>query len=129
MIRRIKARNFLILRDVDLELGRPNMLVGPNMSGKSNLIDLFKFLTTMASERPGLQAAVLQRGGFSELVWKGGEERQISLAITIELPRAENQPKPQMDEYALSLMGASGGPCTVESEKPCLRTRLCSLPH
>jgi len=117
MIRRVKARNFLSLMDVDLELGRRNVLVGPNMSGKSNLIDLFKFLTTMATERPGLQAAVLQRGGFSELVWKGGEERQVSLAITIELPRAENQPKPQTDEYALTLMGGPGGSCTVESEK------------
>jgi predicted ATPase len=70
MIRRIKARNCLILRDVDLELGRPNMLVGPNMSGKSNLIDLFKFLTTMASERPGLQAAVCNAAALVSLYGK-----------------------------------------------------------
>ena len=117
MITRIKARNFLSLRDIDLRLGPRNVLVGPNMSGKSNLIDLCNFLTTMATERPGLHTAVLQRGGFSELIWKGGDDKQVSLAITVELPRVEDQPKPQVYEYALSLIEAPGGNCIVESEK------------
>jgi len=117
MIRRIRARNFLSLRDVDLGLGRRNMLVGPNMSGKSNLIDLLHFLTTLATVRPGLQGAVVERGGFNEILWKGGDEKQISIAITVALPRAEDQPQPQMAEYALSLMGGPGGNCMVESEK------------
>jgi predicted ATPase len=93
------------------------MLVGPNMSGKSNLIDLLQFLTTLATVRPGLQGAVVERGGFNEILWKGGDEKQISIAITVALPRAEDQPQPQMAEYALSLMGGPGGNCMVESEK------------
>ena len=46
MIKQLRVRNFLSLKDVDLELGTRNLLVGPNMSGKSNLIDCFRFLTT-----------------------------------------------------------------------------------
>ena len=43
MIKRVRVRNFLSLKDVDLELGVRNLLVGPNMSGKSNLISCGRF--------------------------------------------------------------------------------------
>ena len=78
MIKRLRVRNFLSLKDVDLELGAKNLLVGPNMSGKSNLIDCFRFLTTMVIS--GLNKAFLDRGGFQEVLWKGGDESRISFA-------------------------------------------------
>jgi predicted ATPase len=61
MIRRLRVKNCLSLKDVDLELGQRNVLIGPDMSGESNLIDCFKFLTHMVSS--GLNKALLDRGG------------------------------------------------------------------
>ena len=44
MLKRIRIRNFKSLHDVDLELGKVNVIVGPNSNGKSNLVDFFIFL-------------------------------------------------------------------------------------
>jgi len=117
MIKKIHARNFLSLKEIDLELGVRNVLVGPNMSGKSNLIDLLKFLATIATARPGLHTAILQRGGFGELCWKGGEENLVDLTVTVELPSTEASAKPTVYEYSLSLLGASGMGFAVDREK------------
>ena len=57
-------RNFL---RVDLELRQRMFLVGPNASGKSNLLDAFRFLRDLAEPRGGLQQAVEKRGGVSRL--------------------------------------------------------------
>jgi predicted ATPase len=67
MITRLQVKNYLSLRDVDLQLRRrTNVFVGPNMAGKSNLIDCFRFLTQMITN--GLQQALLDRGGFAEVI-------------------------------------------------------------
>jgi predicted ATPase len=87
------------------------------MSGKSNLIDFLKFLTTIATERPGLNTAILQRGGMGELCWKGGEEKLVDLAITVELPAIEVRKKPMVYEYSLSLLGVGGTGFAVDYEK------------
>jgi hypothetical protein len=42
-------------------------LVGPNASGKSNLLDAFRFLRDVADPKGGFQAAVAKRGGVSQL--------------------------------------------------------------
>jgi len=58
-------RNF-VRADVDLQ-GRV-FLVGPNASGKSNLLDVFRFVHHVASVGGGLQAAVAtHRGGVSRI--------------------------------------------------------------
>jgi predicted ATPase len=57
-------RNFL---NVDVALGDRVFLVGPNASGKSNLLDAFRFLRDIAEPRGGFQKAVADRGGVSHL--------------------------------------------------------------
>lgn len=42
-------------------------MVGPNASGKSNLLDVFRFLRDIAKPGGGLQNAVLDRGGISKI--------------------------------------------------------------
>jgi predicted ATPase len=42
-------------------------LVGPNASGKSNLLDVFRFLNDIASVGGGFQEAVRRRGGVSRI--------------------------------------------------------------
>jgi predicted ATPase len=81
----IRVKNFKSLKDVTLELGQLNVLVGANMAGKSNVMDLFKFIYDMTFPPPGsmgLANAFFSRGGFSEVLWKGGDERVIELSLS-----------------------------------------------
>jgi predicted ATPase len=59
-------RNFSL---VDVALQKRVFLVGPNASGKSNFLDVFRFLHDLVSVGGGLQAAVHEkpRGGLSSL--------------------------------------------------------------
>ena len=57
-------RNFL---KVDVALQNRVFLIGPNASGKSNLLDVFRFLRDIADEQGGFQRAVLSRKGVSKL--------------------------------------------------------------
>jgi len=114
MIRSLHVENYLSLKDVDLELRQRNVLIGPNMSGKSNLIDCFKFLTQMVSS--GLNKALLDRGGFSEVVWKGGEESRVSFHLTVD-NREAGQEAGKIYDYYLSIIGSPTGLVSVEREK------------
>ena len=40
MITHVRVRNFKSLRDFSLTLRRRNVLIGPNMAGKSNIISV-----------------------------------------------------------------------------------------
>lgn len=58
-------RNFI---NVDVDLQDRIFLVGPNASGKSNFLDVFRFLEDLVTiEGGGLQSALKKRGGVSGL--------------------------------------------------------------
>jgi predicted ATPase len=58
-------RNF---RQVDVPLRKRMFFIGPNASGKSNLLDVFRFLRDVAKgQGGGLQAAVKERGGLPKI--------------------------------------------------------------
>jgi predicted ATPase len=57
-------RNFV---QNDVELQNRIFLVGPNASGKSNLLDVFRFLHDIVSVGGGFQEAIRKRGGVSSL--------------------------------------------------------------
>ncbi|MGH7796524.1 MAG: AAA family ATPase [Candidatus Binatia bacterium] len=119
MIKRIRIRNFLSLRDITLELGVNNLVVGANMSGKSNLVDCFRFLTAMVTQ--GLNKAFLDRGGFHEVAWKGGDESRIYFGLTVETPLESPFGKKEFD-YEISILGGQAGTIAVEKEKLTLKT-------
>ena len=54
-------RNFV---RVDAPLRERVFVVGPNAAGKSNLLDVFRFLRDIAEPRGGFQEAVQKRGGL-----------------------------------------------------------------
>lgn len=65
-ITHLKLRNWRNFHNVDVELGTRVFLIGPNASGKSNFLDVFRFLRDIAGE--GLQKAVqVHRGGIGVL--------------------------------------------------------------
>jgi predicted ATPase len=117
MLTRIAVKNFKSLKDVTLKLGRRNTLVGANMAGKSNVIDLLRFIYDMTFPRqPGtsaLSSAVFLRGGFDELSWKGGTER----TILIELSGITSAHGPEWKwDYGISIQGGLRGNFRVENE-------------
>lgn len=68
LITRLRLKNWRNFRDVEVCLGPRGYVIGANASGKSNFLDAFRFLRTIAqSEGGGLQKAVKERGGLSKL--------------------------------------------------------------
>ncbi|MGC2058610.1 MAG: AAA family ATPase [Candidatus Sulfotelmatobacter sp.] len=117
MLTKIRAHNFKSLRKVILDLHPRNVLVGANMAGKSNLVDLFRFIYDMTFPgQPGsgaLSSAVFGRGGFSELLWKGGSEQIIEIALSGTT--SDNGPERSW-EYEISIQGDPRGNFRVGSE-------------
>lgn len=104
MIKQFKVQNYLSLKDFTLDLESQNVLVGPNMAGKSNIVDAFRFLPHIALTR--LMDAINHRGGFSEILWKGLDEGQINFSATIEINVDKSEPS-RIYEYDLSLSGST----------------------
>ena len=64
----IKVRNWRNFPRIDADLSERQFVVGPNASGKSNLMDVFRFLRDIAKvEGGGLQKAVADRGGMTKI--------------------------------------------------------------
>ncbi len=64
---RLKLKNWRNFTSVNVELRDRLFITGPNASGKSNLLDAFRFLRDIARSGGGLQQAVAERGGLSKL--------------------------------------------------------------
>lgn len=64
---KLEIRNWRNFLRVDVSLRDRVFLVGPNASGKSNLLDAFRFLRDVAEPRGGFQQAVEARGGVSRV--------------------------------------------------------------
>ena len=67
-ITRLNLKNWRNFRSFDAPLHYVTYVLGPNASGKSNLLDVFRFLRDVSKPAGGgLQAAVIARGGISKL--------------------------------------------------------------
>lgn len=64
-IRRLRVENFKSFKELDLELGNFHIVIGPNAAGKSNLVQIFRFLRDCGQQ--GLDNAVSLQGGFEYL--------------------------------------------------------------
>ena len=64
---RIRLENWRNFGAADVELAQRVFLVGPNASGKSNFLDVFRFLHDIVSVGGGLEEAVRKRQGVSKL--------------------------------------------------------------
>lgn len=60
----VNWRNFT---KVDVDIQKRIFVVGPNASGKSNLLDVFRFLHDIAKQGGSLQNSVRDRGGLSKI--------------------------------------------------------------
>ncbi len=67
-ISKLKMQNWKNFRAAEVELAETTYLLGPNASGKSNFLDVFRFLRDIVNPNGGgFQQAVKSRGGLSKL--------------------------------------------------------------
>ncbi|MCX5636513.1 MAG: AAA family ATPase [Planctomycetota bacterium] len=59
-IKKIKVSNFKSFKELDLELGNFNVVIGANASGKSNFVQIFRFIRDIANM--GLDNAISLQG-------------------------------------------------------------------
>jgi predicted ATPase len=64
-ISHLRLKNWKNFTEVDVKLRDRVFIVGPNASGKSNLLDVFRFLKKIATT--GFKEAVEERGGVSKI--------------------------------------------------------------
>lgn len=86
LIRTLKLKNFLSYGSETkvIELEPLNVLIGPNASGKSNLIDAVALLHATPHDLPAL---IRDGGGVAEWIWKGGKEgAEAAVEVTVCYP-------------------------------------------
>ena len=91
IVSKIWLRNWRNFRDVDADLSDRVFLVGPNASGKSNFLDVFRFLRDIARAGGGLQRAVSNRGGLSKIRCLAAR-REPNVEIRVELSNGPTDP-------------------------------------
>jgi predicted ATPase len=64
---RVIVKNWRNFRKADVAMETRLFVVGANASGKSNLLDVFRFCRDIAKKGGGLQETIAQRGGLSKL--------------------------------------------------------------
>ena len=82
-IRRLVLRRFRSIRADNVELSNPLFLVGKNGSGKSNLVDVFAFLSECMSLP--LHTVFENRGGINAVRYRSGtKSRPGNFAVRVE---------------------------------------------
>ena len=115
MITSMHIENFKCFKDFDIELGPFNVLIGPNASGKSNLLALLEIIS--ASARGELRDHVLSAGGMHSIAWDGtGEPVEVALEVD---PSERGQTDSGLfthHRFALSRIADTGAHCVSAEE-------------
>lgn len=82
---RVYLENWRNFGRVDVGLQNRAFLVGPNASGKSNFLDVFRFLRNLVIRGGGFQEAVTVRGGISRIRNLAARFPNTDIVIEVEL--------------------------------------------
>lgn len=108
LVTRLILRNWRNFRSVDVRLGKRCYLIGANASGKSNLLDVFRFLRDVSRvSGGGLQKAVEQRGGITKLRCLQARADH-TVRIEVHLSETADDPEPAW-KYALAFKAEGKG--------------------
>lgn len=98
-------KNLLSFRDTEVSLGSLNVLIGPNASGKSNLIEALALLQALPTDLAGF---FRRNGPILDWIWKGDispSETRASIAeivAVLENPRGIREAEKQLT-YGLQI--------------------------
>jgi predicted ATPase len=97
---RLKVRNWRNFREVEVHLEKRAIFVGPNASGKSNLLDAIRFLRDLVKPvGGGLAAAVEERGGLPKLRSLYARGTRTDVVVEVDVGDDEN---PKRWSYTVS---------------------------
>ncbi|VEJ59515.1 AAA family ATPase [Arachnia propionica] len=104
-ITHVTAHNWRNFKNLDVAVADRLLIVGPNAAGKSNLLDLFRFLGDISRKGGGLAAALEARGGLSRArCLFARNNHKGELAIMVDLRDGEDDWR-----YELAIKGKKGG--------------------
>jgi predicted ATPase len=92
IISRLVLKNWRNFRAFDVSFSDRVIIIGPNASGKSNLLDAIRFLRDIAHPGGGLQRAITQRGGLSRVCCLAAR-REPDVEIEVELSEGGSAPE------------------------------------
>jgi predicted ATPase len=99
IISRLILKNWRNFRALDVSFKERVFVIGPNASGKSNLLDVFRFLRDIAKPGGGFQRAMFQRGGLSKVRCLAARKEPD---VEIEVALSENGSTP-IWRYAIGI--------------------------
>lgn len=109
-LRRVRIRNYKSIGKCDVELGRLNVLVGRNGSGKSNFLDAFRFV--LDGLQTSLDHAIKARGGIDEVRRRStGHPHNFGVELEMNLPDGRHA------TYGFEISSQPRGGFLVKSEK------------
>ena len=76
-------KNYLGVREADIDLGDLTLFIGPNGAGKSTILDALHFLN-QAVIAHDFRAPCQYRGGIGNLSWKGCRAAPVQLGLVFE---------------------------------------------
>jgi len=91
----LEVKGFRSLYDTTWEPGDLNIVIGPNASGKSNLLRILEMLSVSA--RGGLADHIRTEGGMEPILWDGSAD-----AIKIQLKTSPLDPSRDVQGYSLT---------------------------
>ncbi len=106
IISRVILKNWRNFLSVDVEIGDRLFLVGPNASGKSNFLDVFRFLRDIVKSGGGLQKAIQDRQSLSKIRCLSARK---SPNVEIEIHWAESANKKPIWKYKIGIKQESRG--------------------
>lgn len=121
LLKSAHIRHYKSMDDVVLNFENPlTLIVGPNASGKSNIIDALRFVRDALND--GLEHAVSSRDGITR-IRQNSRTKPFKVSIALTFETTDEDQSTQLD-YALTLKSLEGGNYVVESESG----RLGSIP-
>ena len=101
----LSAKNWRNFKSIEFDINDRLFIVGPNAAGKSNLLDLFRFLSDLVSPGGGLASAVEKRGSLSKIrCLFARNHAKGRLIIEVRMRDGEDEWR-----YELSIKGEQGG--------------------
>ena len=76
------AKSYRSLLEADIGIGKLNLFIGANASGKSTILDALRFLSEAVLERD-FKGPMFSRGGMIHLAWKGAPAAQVELVARV----------------------------------------------
>lgn len=103
LIQKISVRNLLSFgpESMEVELEPVNILIGPNASGKSNLLEVLSLLSAAPQD---LTKPIREGGGVGEWLWKGGDRLPIG-SIDVQVYRPTIRPIPLRHRIQITQSG------------------------